>query len=116
MKDYIKLVDGTKVEIEDGASLGSITSIQPDETTAVEISVKFTDENVSHVEFYHSDQMNGSYDDVKLSGAPSRTTNEDGTVTVMVSLRQKTELELAVEELQSSQEDQNQVLDTLLSK
>lgn len=95
--DELKLFNGTKIPIEDGASLGHIESIAPNEAEALTICEWLTPFNCSHVEFIHDGMTIGTYDNCVISAAPSRTTNEDETVTVSFGLRVKTNLEIRVD-------------------
>lgn len=128
--DYIKLTDGTQVTIEDGASLGRIIHIAATEADALTVSAAITPANLAHVEFYNegAETPYGVYDNLIANEAPTRQTNEDSTVTVTISLREPTELELrvlaleakdivhgnAIDALEVSDEMQNDVLDELL--
>ena len=95
--DELKLFNGTRIPIEDGASLGHIECIAQTEAAALEICEALTPFNVSHVEFLHDGQTNGAFDNVVIVDVPSRTTLEDQTVLVEFGLREKTELEMRVD-------------------
>lgn len=114
--DYIKLTDGTQVTIEYGASLASIIHIAATEADALAVSAAITPANLAHVEFYNegAETPYGVYNNLISNYAPTRQTNEDTTVTVTISLREQTELELRMAALEISDEMQNDVLDTLL--
>lgn len=130
MKDYIKLADATTIEIEDGASLGAIIHIAATEADALIVSAAITTANLAHVEFYNpgATEPYGVYDNLLAIESPTRQTNEDGTVTVTIRLREKTDVELrldaleekdvehgsAIDALELSDEMQNDVLDELL--
>lgn len=93
----IKLNDGTRLPIEDLASLGHIEHIAPNEAEAVAVCGMLTPFNCSHVEFLNNGNVAGSYDDVVIVDVPSRTTQEDGTVLVAFGLRQKSDIELRLD-------------------
>lgn len=114
--DYMKLHDGTDITIEDGASLDRIIHIAATEADALAVSAAITPANLAHVEFYNegAETPYGVYDNLIAIEAPTRQTNEDSTVTVTISLREPTALELRVAALEISDEMQNDVLDTLL--
>ena len=95
--DELKLFNGIKIPIENGASLGHIESLAPNEAEALTICEWLTPVNCSHVEFIHDGMTVGTYDNTVISVAPSRTTNEDETVTVSFGLRMKSELEVRVD-------------------
>ena len=111
MKDYIKLADNTTIEIEDGASLREIIHIAATEADALAVSAAITPANLAHVEFYNPEQNSenpyGLYEDLTANAAPTRQTNEDGTVTVTISLREKTNIELRLDALEESQATQD---------
>lgn len=93
----IKLNDGTRLPIEDLASLGHIEHIAPNEAEAVAVCGLLTTFNCSHVEFLNNGAVAGTYDDVVIVDVPSRTTQEDGTVLVAFGLRQKSDIELRLD-------------------
>ena len=103
--DALKLATNKIIPIEDGASLSDIVHISPTEAEAVAVCDDLTPLSVSHVEFLHDGQIAGVYDDCVFSGQPYRTDNEDGTVSVHVSLRQKTEIEQRIDTLEGAVED-----------
>ena len=99
------LNDGTAITIEDGASLRCIHHIADDETAAQAVCAYLTGANLQHVEFQtDSGDAYGVYDNLIIDAAPTRQTNEDGTVTVTISLRQKTAVELRLDALEVGHE------------
>lgn len=99
------LNDGTAITIEDGASLRCIHHIADDETAAQAVCSYLTVENLQHVEFQtDSGDAYGVYDNLTIDAAPARQTNEDGTVTVTISLRKKTDIELRLDALELGHE------------
>lgn len=94
--DELKLLDGTRIPIESGASLGHIEHIAPNDAEAVAICEMITPENLRHVEFLINEQPAGIYDNLIIIDQPSRTTLEDGTVLVEFGLRELSELEVRV--------------------
>lgn len=111
--DTLKLKNGYEIQIEDGASLGHIEHIAQTEEAALEVINQLTAENVSAVEFLHDGVVNGEYPQVALNTAPTRAVNEDGTITVTISLREKTDLELRVDALEESQSIQDGAIEDL---
>lgn len=116
--NYLTFADGTRIQIEEGASLDHIVHVAQNEANALFVCEKCTPENVSHVVFSQpgdeGDIITGEYDNLMLTGAPTRQTNEDGvTVTVTISFREKNELELRVEALEESQGVQDEAIDDL---
>ena len=116
MKDLLKLTDGTTVEIEDGAHLGLIIHISENEADALNVCKAITQANVQHVEFMKQNAAEpyGVYDDIVLETTPTRSINEDGTITVAICLREKTDIEKRLDALDESQETQNEAIDAIL--
>ena len=107
--DKIILKDKTEFEIAEGASLGNIQIQSKDFNGIKSITDAFSEENISKVTFTHNDQTSGEYDDLKYEGfsyVPNKGKDgaEDGTYTVTVSLRTKTETEKAIDELKAGHE------------
>ena len=107
--DKIILKNKTEFEIADGASLGNIQIQSKDFDGIRSITEAFSEENISKVTFTHNDQTSGEYDDLKYEGfsyVPNKGKDgaEDGTYTVTVSLRTKTETEKAIDELKAGHE------------
>ena len=107
--DKIILKDKTEFEIADGASLGNIQIQSKDFDGIKTITDAFSEENISKVTFTHNDQISGEYENLKYEGflyMPNMGEDgtEDGTYTVTVSLRTKTEMEKAIDELKAGHE------------
>lgn len=107
--DKIILRDKTEFEIADGASLGNIQIQSKDFDGIKTITDAFSAENISKVTFTHNDQASGEYENLKYEGfsyMPNMEEDgaEDGTYTVTVSLRTKTEMEKAIDELKAGHE------------
>ena len=107
--DKIILKNKTEFEIADGASLGNI-QIKAENFDAIKtITDAFTADNLAEVTFTHNDVVSGKYNDLKSDGF-TYTPNvgedgkEDGTYTVTVMLRTKTEIEKAIDELKEGHE------------
>ena len=117
--NYMTFKDRTKIEIEEGASLDHIVYSAKNEADALYVCDKCTADNVSKITFSQpgglsEDVVTGEYEGLLLNGAPTRQTNEDGTtVTVVISLREPSELELRVSALEESQDIQDGAIDDL---
>lgn len=102
--DKIILKDKTEFEIADGASLGNI-QIQSKNFDGIKtITDAFTADNLAEVTFTHNDAVSGKYTDLKSDGftyAPN--TDEDGTYTVTIRLRTKTDIEKRLDALEAVQ-------------
>nr|DAL50403.1 MAG TPA_asm: hypothetical protein [Caudoviricetes sp.] len=107
--DKIILKNQTSFEIADGASLGNI-QIKAENFEAVKtITDAFSADNLQEVTFTHNDAVSGKYTDLKSDGftyVPNMDEDsaEDGTYTVTVRLRTKTEMEKAIDELKAGHE------------
>lgn len=105
----IILANKTEFEIADGASLGNI-QIKAENFEAVKtITDAFTADNLAEVTFTHNGETSGKYTDLKSDGFTympnmGEDGTEDGTYTVTVSLRTKTEMEKAIDELKAGHE------------
>lgn len=107
--DKIILRGKTEFEIAEGASLGNIQIQSKDFNGIKTITDAFSAENISKVAFTHNDQISGEYENLKYEGfsyMPNMGEDgaEDGTYTVTVSLRTKTEMEKAIDELKAGHE------------
>ena len=107
--DKIILKNKTEFEIAEGASLCNIQIQSKDFNGIKSITDAFSEENISKVTFTHNDQTSGEYEDLKSDGfsyIPNTDDSgaEDGTYTVTVSLRTKTEMEKAIDELKAGHE------------
>lgn len=107
--DKIILKDQTSFEVADGASLGNI-QIKAENFEAIKtITDAFAEDNLAEVAFTHNDEVSGKYTDLKCDGftyAPNtdEAGKEDGTYTVTIRLRTKTEMEKAIDELKAGHE------------
>ena len=107
--DKIILKNKTEFEIAEGASLGNIQIQSKDFDGIKSITDAFSEENISKVTFTHNDQTSGEYENLKYEGFSympnvGEDCAEDGTYTVTVRLRTKTEMEKAIDELKVGHE------------
>ena len=118
--DKIILKNKTEFEVADGASLGNI-QIKAENFEAIKtITDAFTAENIAEVTFTHNGETSGKYTDLKSDGftyVPNVGEDgaEDGTYTVTVSLRTKTEMEKAIDELKAGHEANAEAIQELAS-
>jgi hypothetical protein len=107
--DKIILKDQTNFEVADGASLGNI-QIKAENFEAIKtITDAFAENNLAEVTFTHNDAVSGKYTDLKSDGFTympnmGEDGTEDGTYTVTIRLRTKTEMEKAIDELKAGHE------------
>ena len=116
--DKIILKNQTSFEIADAASLGNI-QIKAENFDAIKtITDAFTAENIAEVTFTHNGETSGKYADLKsdwFTYMPNvgEDGSEDGTYTVTVNLRTKTEIEKAIDELKAGHEANAEAIDDL---
>lgn len=118
--DKIILKNKTEFEIADGASLGNIQIQAKNFDEVKTITDKFNAENISKVTFTHNGEVSGEYTDLKSDGftyAPNtdEAGKEDGTYTVTIRLRTKTEMEKAIDELKAGHEANAEAIEELAS-
>ena len=116
--DKIILKNQTSFEIADGASLGNIQIKAENFDTIKTITDAFTAENIAEVTFTHNGETSGKYTDLKSDGFTympnvGEDGSEDGTYTVTVNLRTKTEMEKAIDELKAGHEANAEAIDDL---
>ena len=116
--DKIILKNQTSFEIVDGASLGNIRIKTENFDTIKTITDAFTAENIAEVTFIHNGETSGKYTDLKSDGFTympnvGEDGAEDGTYTVTVRLRTKTEMEKAIDELKAGHEANAEAIDDL---
>ena len=103
--DKIILKNKAEFEIAEGASLVNI-QIEAENFDAVKtITDAFSADNLQEVTFTHNDTVSGKYTDLKSDGftyVPN--TDANGTYTVTIRLRTKTEMEKAIDELKAGHE------------
>ena len=118
--DKIILKDKTEFEVADGASLGNIQIKEENFEAVKTITDAFTADNLTEVTFTHNGETSGKYTDLKYDGftyAPNtdEAGKEDGTYTVTIRLRTKTEMEKAIDELKAGHEVNAKAIDDLAS-
>lgn len=118
--DKIILKNKTEFEIAEGASLGNI-QIQSKNFDGIKtITDAFTADNLAEVTFKHNNETSGKYTDLKsdvFTYTPNTDTDgkEDGTYTVTIRLRTKTEMEKAIDELKAGHEANAEAIQELAS-
>lgn len=111
MKDTLILKDGSIIELETGASIGALTVLSETKSEMVEKWDKFTSYNLAEVVVKNGDSVVvANYSNLMLVSETS-TVNKDGTIKTVFNLRQKTDIELDVEELKSDMDSINEALE-----
>lgn len=118
--DKIILADDTAYEIKEGASLGNIQIKSKNFDGIKTITDAFAENNLAEVTFTHNDAVSGKYTDLKSDGFTympnvGEDGAEDGTYTVTVRLRTKTEMEKAIDELKAGHEANAEAIEELAS-
>lgn len=111
--DKLRFMDGTTIDIEDGASLSNVTHIANNEADAIFVCEKVTPENVTHLDFLHGDAVTGQYDDIAISSPTTREDGENGSVIVRMHFREKTEMEKRMDALEVSQDVQDGAIEDI---
>lgn len=111
--DKIKLVDGTTIDIEDGASLSNVTHIANNEADAIFVCEKVTPENVTSLQFIHDDAVTGDYQGIMISEPTTRENGDGETVIVRMHFREKSDLEMRVDALEQSQDVQDGAIEDI---
>lgn len=118
MADFMKLNDGTIIQIEEGASLFNIVHVATSETDGVDVAKALTNDNVYHLEFYsnlnspedvETAEPSGVYDYLAVISAYFDVEN----MRVLISLREKSDIEKRLDAIDEEQELQNEAIDFL---
>lgn len=111
--DKLKFVDGTIIEIEEGASLGEVTHIASNEANALYVCGKVTAENVASLQFLHGEAVTGDYQNVVIAAPTTREDGEGETVIVRMHFREKTDVELRLDALEEGQTVQDGAIEDI---
>lgn len=103
------LKDNYGINIKEGASTGAIVAVVPDFTELGTVAAKLiTAGNMDNVQFKTESTVTGEYTGMKLESPLFKAVDiVDGKVEATFAIRQKTEMELAIEELRAGQEVQD---------
>lgn len=113
MKDKLILKDGTIIELEAGASLGSMQVAAADKAAMVATWDKLTEDNLSEVQIQNESGLTvGRYTALMLASEMS-VIKEDGTILTTYSLREKTSVERRLEAVEAGQEIQDGAISDL---
>lgn len=111
--DKLKFVDGTIIDIEDGATLSEVTHIASNEANAMFVCGKVTAENVASLQFLHGEAVTGDYQNVIIAAPTTRENGEEGAVIVRMHFREKTDVELRLDALEQSQDVQDGAIEDI---
>ena len=102
--------DKTELEIMNGASLNAITAVANDWVALGVIAEVLKESgNLDEVRFKTDETVTGEYRNMKLESPLFSAVDiaEDGKIHATFGIRQKTEMELAIEQLQRQQAEMN---------
>ena len=111
--DKLKFLDGTIIDIEEGASLGEVTHIATNEANALFVCGKVTAENVASLQFLHGEAVTGDYQNVVIAAPTTREDGEEGAVIVRMHFREKTDVELRLDALEEGQTVQDGAIEDI---
>lgn len=98
--------DKTEIEIMEGAALNAITAVADDWTALGVIAEALKESgNLDEVQFKTDEIMTGEYQNMKLESPLFYAVDiaKDGKIHATFGIRKKTEMELAIEQLQKGQ-------------
>ena len=111
--DKLKFVDGTIIDIEDGATLSEVTHIASNEANAIFVCGKVVPGNVEHLEFLHGEAVTGDYQNVVIAAPTTREDGEGEQVVVRMHFREKTDVELRLDALEEGQDIQDGAIEDI---
>lgn len=110
MKDTMILKDGTAVELEAGASLGAIQVAALNKAEMLKTWEKLTGENLAEVKIQNGVGLTvGTYKDLVLVSETS-VVAADGTVITQYCLREKTDVEKRLDNVEAGQAIQDEAI------
>lgn len=92
------LVDGTEINLEDGASIGNMCVVSANKTAMLDTWVKLTPDNLRQVQITTDGEVSGQYSNLILDHETS-TVQGNGSILTSFALRQKTQVEMLLEEV-----------------
>lgn len=111
--DKLKFLDGTIIDIEEGATLSEVTHIATNEANALFVCGKVTAENVASLQFLHGEAVTGDYQNVIIAAPTTREDGENGAVIVRMHFREKTDVELRLDALEEGQTVQDGAIEDI---
>lgn len=103
----IKFSNGTTYEINEGASLGRIEIPATLDGISGIVSTLTESGNLDSVQFLSGEQVTGNYEGMILQNPVCHIETIGDTVTVVVAIREKTDVEKRLEALEAGQEIQD---------
>lgn len=99
--------DGTEMEIMEGAALTGVRIVANSFAELQSVADAISDANLRTVKFKSGENITGVYENMKLESPLFHVSVRDGKVIATISLRQKTEMELEIEDIKAGQEVQD---------
>lgn len=113
MKDTLILKDGTTIELETGASLGALQVKATDRETMLQTWKQLTEDNLSQVQIVNASGLTvGRYENLMLV-SESSVVAADGTVITTYSLREKSDVEKRLDNVETGQAIQDGAISDL---
>ena len=106
-------MDGTIIDIEDGATLDNVAHIASNEANALYVCGKVAPENVASLQFLHGEAVTGDYQNVVIAAPTTREDGEEGAVIVRMHFREKTDVELRLDALEEGQTVQDGAIEDI---
>ena len=111
-KDILILKNGEEIELESGSSLNDIRAMFSDKQSMIAAWNQMTAENLSVVSIKNGDGVTvGRYENLVLESETSYPRKNE--ILTSFHLREKTEMEIRMDAMESSQEMQNGAIDDL---
>lgn len=92
------LADSTEINLEDGASIGNMCVVSDNKTAMLDTWVTLTPDNLRQVQITTDGEVSGQYSNLILDHETS-TVQADGSILTSFALRQKTQVEMLLEEV-----------------
>ena len=103
----IKFSNGTTYDINEGASLGRIEIPTTLDGISGIVSTISESGNLDTVQFLNGEQVTGNYEDMVLTNPVCHIETSGDAVTVVIAIREKTDVEKRLEALEAGQEIQD---------
>lgn len=112
MNDKLILNYNTEIVLETGASIGALEAVFPTWADAAAALAQLTPANLAAVQVQNGDGLTvGRYTDMVLQ--PGAWDVQGDGIHITISLRKKTDMEKAIEDLQAGQEVQDGAIEEL---
>jgi predicted transcriptional regulator len=112
-KSTLVLKNAASYEIEEASSLAAVVIVSESKEAMKEVWDSMTEENLAEVKILNGEGLAvGSYENLILVSETS-VVSEDGSVKTSFCLREKTDMELRMDDLEESQEAQDAAIEDI---